>query len=173
MRTVIRRFPARPARQRGIAAIEFALVCGVFFLMFYFIVTYGAIFVVQQSLSRAAAEGARALLTIEFTTAGVNGVRASAVVKPEQLGRDAAARVVTWLSDFRQTRAQPAIAPEVSTASSCSVGMACKTVTVSYPDYGSYPLIPTLLPASAMPHSLKASATVQLDAEQWLRAGGS
>jgi Flp pilus assembly protein TadG len=161
-----------PVRQRGLAAMEFALVSGMLFLVFYFVVSYGAVFVVQQSLSRAAAEGARALLTSEFAVAG-SGARVSSVVAPEQLGRNAAARVVTWLSDFRQSRSQPAIAPVVSAAASCTAGMACRTVTVSYPNYSTYPLIPSLLPASAMPQSISASATVQLDPEQWARAGGT
>ena len=172
-RLFTRKFVGMPTRQRGMAAIEFALVSGVFFLMFYFVVTYGAVFVVQQSLSRAAAEGARALLTSEFApSATAPGLRVSSVVAPEQLARDAAARVVAWLSDFRQTRSQPAIAPVVTAAPSCASGMACRTVTVSYQNYSSYPLIPSLLPASAMPQSLSASATVQLDPEQWARAGG-
>lgn len=173
MSTAMRLSRGFPQRQRGLAAIEFALVSSVFFLMFYFIVSYGAVFIVQQSLSRAATEGARALLTSEFAVAGTPGLRVSSVVAPEQLGRNAAARVVTWLSDFRQSQSQPAIAPVVSTAASCSSGMACRTVTVSYPNYGTYPLIPSLLPASAMPQTLSASATVQLDPEQWARAGGT
>ncbi|QEI05642.1 pilus assembly protein [Pigmentiphaga aceris] len=183
MRTVMRRFAqtaqatqtsrAAPARQRGMAAIEFALVSGVFFMMFYFVVTYGAVFVVQQSLSRAAAEGARALLTSEFAASATPGIRTSSVIAPEQLGRDAAARVVAWLSDFRQTQSQPAIAPAVVAAPNCASGMACRTVTVSYQNYAAYPLIPSLLPSSMMPQSLSASATVQLDPEQWARAGGS
>jgi len=178
LKPVVKRLPGRSptatlAPQRGMAAIEFALVSGVFFLMFYFVVTYGAVFVVQQSLSRAATEGARALLTSEFSPSSAPGLRVSSMIAPEQLGKDAAARVVTWLSDFRQTRSQPAIAPVVTAAPSCAAGMACRTVTVSYPNYSSYPLIPSLLPASAMPQSLSASATVQLDPEQWARAGGS
>lgn len=164
----------RPPRQRGMAAVEFALVTGVFFMMFYFVVTYGAVFVVQQSLSRAASEGARALLTSEFASSSqMPGVRVSSVVAPEQLAKDAAARVIAWLSDFRQTQSQPPITPMVTAAASCASGMACRTVTVSYQDYSSYPLIPSLLPASAIPQSLSASATVQLDPEQWARAGGS
>jgi len=179
VKPLVKRLPtcrplAMPARQRGMAAIEFALVSGVFFLMFYFVVTYGAVFVVQQSLSRAAAEGARALLTSEFSSSSaMPGLRVSSVIAPEQLGKDAAARVVTWLSDFRQTQSQPAIAPVVTASATCAAGMACRTVTVSYQNYSSYPLIPSLLPASAMPQSLSASATVQLDPEQWARAGGS
>ena len=165
---------ACPSRQRGMAAIEFALVSSIFFTMFYFIVSYGAVFIVQQSLSRAAAEGARALLVSEFAPAPGTGTYAATVVPPEQVGRDTAARVVAWLSNFRQTRAkpQPAIAPVVAASSSCVSDMACRTVTVTYEDYRTYPLIPNLLPARAVPQRLTASATVQLDKAQWARAGG-
>ena len=48
--------------ENGAAAIEFALVFPLFFLIFYAILTYGMIFVAQQSITLAAAEGARAAL---------------------------------------------------------------------------------------------------------------
>lgn len=161
-----------PRFQRGTAAIEFAMVCSLFLLVLYFIVSYGAVFIVQQSLSRAAAEGARALLASEFTTSGTGTVTSSALVPPEQLGRDAASRAVAWLSAYRQTRSQPPILPTVSRQPSCTTNMACRTVTVQYPNYRTYPLVAALLPA-AMPQHLSASATVQLDTALWLRAGGS
>lgn len=47
-------------RQRGATAVEFALVFPLFFLIFYAIVTFGLIFAVQQNLTLAATEGARA-----------------------------------------------------------------------------------------------------------------
>jgi len=154
--------------QRGAAAIEFALVSGVFFVMLYFIVSYGAVFIVQQSLSRAAAEGARTLLASQFTTVtgtagpGTSTLSVSNTATPEQLGRDAAARAVAWLSSFRQARSLPPIVPQVVAGANCAAGMSCRTVTVSYPDYHTYPLVPSLLPASVMPQTLTASATVQL-----------
>lgn len=46
--------------QKGAVAIEFALLFPIFFLIFYAIVTYGLIFTAQQTLTLAAAEGARA-----------------------------------------------------------------------------------------------------------------
>lgn len=44
--------------QNGAAAIEFAILFPIFFLIFYAVVTYGLIFVAQQTLTLAAAEGA-------------------------------------------------------------------------------------------------------------------
>lgn len=45
---------------KGVAAIEFALIFPVLFLMLYGLITYSIIFAVQHSLNLAAAEGARA-----------------------------------------------------------------------------------------------------------------
>ena len=47
-------------KQQGAAAIEFAIIFPIFFLIFYAIITYGLIFAVQQTVTLAAAEGARA-----------------------------------------------------------------------------------------------------------------
>ena len=44
----------------GVAAIEFALIFPVLFLMLYGLITYSMIFAVQHALNLAAAEGARA-----------------------------------------------------------------------------------------------------------------
>jgi hypothetical protein len=46
--------------QRGVAAIEFALVFGVLFLGIYGLVTFSGVLYVQQVVSRAAEDGARA-----------------------------------------------------------------------------------------------------------------
>ena len=47
-------------KQKGAAAIEFAIIFPIFFIIFYAVVTYGLIFAAQQTLTLAAAEGARA-----------------------------------------------------------------------------------------------------------------
>jgi Flp pilus assembly protein TadG len=44
-------------KQQGAAAIEFAILFPIFFLIFYAIITYGLIFAAQQTLTLAAAEG--------------------------------------------------------------------------------------------------------------------
>lgn len=45
---------------KGVAALEFALIFPILFIMLYGFITYSIIFAVQHSLNLAAAEGARA-----------------------------------------------------------------------------------------------------------------
>ncbi len=51
--------------QRGAAALEFALVLPMFVLIIYGLVTFGSVFYTQITLSRAAADGARALGSVQ------------------------------------------------------------------------------------------------------------
>ncbi|WP_093347704.1 TadE/TadG family type IV pilus assembly protein [Variovorax sp. PDC80] len=51
----------RAALQRGVAAIEFALVFSILFCAIYGIATFGAVLYIQQVVSRAAEDGARAI----------------------------------------------------------------------------------------------------------------
>lgn len=47
--------------QRGVAAIEFAFAFSVLFLVLYGVATFGAVLYIQQVVSRAAEDGARAV----------------------------------------------------------------------------------------------------------------
>ena len=47
--------------QHGVAAIEFALVFSLLFLLLYVIATFGAVLYTQQAVSRAAEDGARSV----------------------------------------------------------------------------------------------------------------
>jgi Flp pilus assembly protein TadG len=60
LRATARRATARRP-QRGVAAIEFALVFMILFSVLYALVTFGAVFYLQQSVTRASEEGARAV----------------------------------------------------------------------------------------------------------------
>ncbi|CAN5324231.1 hypothetical protein BH10PSE18_BH10PSE18_20720 [soil metagenome] len=62
--------------QRGVAAIEFALVFSTLLLFLYGIATFGSVFYTQQAVSRAAEDGARALTAINGP---VNGDAITAV----------------------------------------------------------------------------------------------
>lgn len=62
LNTRLRRSLPTGRRQRGIAAIEFALVFMLLFIALYGVVTFGAIFYTQQVISRAAEDGARAAM---------------------------------------------------------------------------------------------------------------
>jgi hypothetical protein len=62
LNTRLRRNTRTAKRQRGVAAIEFALVFMLLFIALYGVVTFGAIFYTQQVISRAAEDGARAAM---------------------------------------------------------------------------------------------------------------
>ncbi|GAC1317550.1 MAG: pilus assembly protein [Collimonas sp.] len=140
------RVGVRDVAQRGIAAIEFALVFPVFFLLLYGIINYAMIFVAQQSLTLAAEEGARAALRYTAIDAD-RGTAACAAVTP----------LLSWLVNVDKCQ-PPASAPCAAPSSA-----RCITVKVTYP-YATYPLVPPLPGMSAaLPIKLGSSATVQID----------
>jgi hypothetical protein len=77
--------PRRPAKKRlGAAAVEFALVAPLFILLTFGILEYGRMVMVQQVLTNAAREGARAAVldgaTHASVTTKVNGYLTGASV---------------------------------------------------------------------------------------------
>jgi Flp pilus assembly protein TadG len=52
-------------RSRGAVTIEFALLFMIFFALFYAIVTYSLVFLLQTSFNHAASEGARSAISID------------------------------------------------------------------------------------------------------------
>jgi Flp pilus assembly protein TadG len=148
---------ARRRASRGSAAIEFAIVFPVFFLVLYAIVTYSMVFLTQQSLTAAAEEGARAALVWQSATTAGGALSARA---GQACGR--AASVVSWL---------PATATCTNAISAAPSGCAnnpnmdCIQVTLTYA-YGTNPLVPLLpLLNLVVPSSLTGQATVQIDPE--------
>lgn len=144
------------ARDAGSAAVEFALVFPLLFLVLYGIVTYSVVFVAQQNLTLAAEEGARAALAYQSATtvASALSARGSNACK-------VANQSTGWLGAYAQCAVQ---------AQSCSYdsAMACIRVTLTY-DYAGHPLVPTLpLLNLALPQTLSSVATVQLDPENML-----
>jgi Flp pilus assembly protein TadG len=134
--------------QRGVAAIEFALVFPLFFVIFYSIVTYGLIFAANQTLSLAAQEGGRAALRYEGET-----TLSSAYTLRTNAACTTAQGLVAWIP-----RAQANCSNQA-----CTGGMQCVTVQMTY-DYGTYPLVPKLpLMGFATPSTLGAQVVVQLD----------
>lgn len=145
--------------QSGLAAIEFAFVFPVFFMLLYGIITYSLIFVVQQSLTLAAEEGARAALRyVAVSTVPVTpdprGVTACAVAK----------QAVSWLSST-VVGCVPTVIPNCFVPAAPAAAVTCVKVTVTYP-YSTNPLVPLLLGrimSVAVPTTLGSSATVQLN----------
>lgn len=140
--------------QRGIAAIEFALVFPVFFVLLYGIITYVLIFLAQQSLALAAEEGARAAL--RYTTANRGTIACST-----------ATQLVSWLGSSSGGIPVATCTPVGPFTCALPVGTTaqCMTINVSYP-YSSQPLVPLLLGSVmsvAVPTTLASSATVQIN----------
>jgi len=148
---------ATPRRQRGVAAIEFALIFGVLFLGIYGLITFCGVFYVQQAISRAAEDGARAAQTFRSDTP-VAEVQANArtaiyrslalsMITPFSAGSLPSSKEA-WL------RANMADLPPEVNLSSAEIA-----VKVSYP-YRANPLLPPLpLTGSWMPDRLLGKAT--------------
>jgi Flp pilus assembly protein TadG len=141
--------------QRGIAALEFAIVFPVLFVLLYGIITYALILVAQQSLTLAAAEGARAAL--RYTTADRG-----------KIGCDTAKAITDWLGkeangEYKVQCIAPA--PQDCAYPAAVATAQCITIQLTYPYRGS-PLVPLLLGplmSVAVPETLRSSATVQID----------
>ena len=155
--------------QKGAAAIEFAIIFPIFFLIFYAIVTYGLIFAAQQTITLAAAEGARAAVRYQSGNSVVERQNARIAA-----ACDMSNQVLAWLmsTGSGQSRAAGACATgttqTVITADNtlCSglSGVTCIKVLVTY-DYEKAPLIPKLLgPLMSLPtpKSLQGQAVAQI-----------
>jgi Flp pilus assembly protein TadG len=149
--------PARRARarraqaQRGVTAIEFALIFPLFFTVLYAIVTFSLIFVAQQNLTLAASEGARAALNWQANTS------LSSALAARSTAACTAAKLMT-ANLVQSTQC-------TSSSSDCGTGMKCVNVQLTF-NYSANPLVPTLpLLGFAVPSSLSSSATVQLNPE--------
>lgn len=157
-----RPFPRQ--RQRGVAALEFALVFLFGILPLMLLALSGVmIFAAQQSLTLAASEGARAALHY-----GTTAQRQSAACSAAQAS-------MQWLLTFSGETANCTTPPApgstyvpiaVSAPTTCpsNAAMSCITVVASY-DYNNRPLIPgaKLLYSWMTGPTLNSSATVQLD----------
>jgi Flp pilus assembly protein TadG len=153
-----------PSRQRGVAAIEFALIFMLGVLPLLLITLSGVmIFAAQQSLSLASTEGARAALQY------------GSIAQRQSNACYAAQRSMAWLLAFASESANCATPPApggsyapvaVSAATPCpsNAAMSCITVVASF-DYNTHPFIPgaSALYGWLMNANLRSTATVQLD----------
>lgn len=134
------------SRQRGAAAIEFALVFVLFFMVLYGAIAYGMVFAVKHSITQAASEGARAAL--QDVTGGLPARLAVA--------QTTAANAISWLGTLAPT-------PVVDTdCVATTASLTCLKVTITY-DYAANPIIPAIPGLGiALPDNLVAQAIVQL-----------
>lgn len=151
---------SRRSRQKGVTAIEFAILFPVFFMILYGIVMYGMMFVAQQSLTLAAEEGARAALVYQpGNTTAAAALQARALVA--QATCKNALSAVTAISSGKAKCPVPSSNP----CPSPNAAMYCMTVTATYQNYNVNAPVPAIWPitSSMLPASLTNVATVQLD----------
>ena len=142
--------------QRGVAALELALVFPVLFLMMYGLLSYGLIFAAQHSLAQSAAEGARAALRFDSQN-DEEATRTTAACSMAKQG-------VRWLEQV--TGHGIACSTQLETAVQCQIPAAlanvvrCVSVSLSY-DYAASPILPRL-PLLPTPLRLTGTAVTQI-----------
>ena len=149
-------------RERGAAAVEFALVVPLLLVLVFGIISYGYMLSFRQAMSQGAAEGARS-----------GAVWASAYDASQDTDRvnAARARVEEALASYgvkcapSQASCTITIGPCVTTATTAPSAAAgdtarCVRVAVSYP-YGSNPLTPKI-PLVPLPDSLTFTSTARV-----------
>lgn len=155
-------------KQKGAAAIEFAIIFPIFFLIFYAVVTYGLIFAAQQTITLAASEGARAAVRYQKGGRDVDRLELH-----KKAACDMANESLQWLrkiagqtSDLVKGDCIKGIVEVTSTSTACSglSGVSCMQVVVKY-DYKKAPFIPRLLgPLMSLPtpNILQGQAVAQI-----------
>jgi Flp pilus assembly protein TadG len=89
--------PSQPRSQRGAAAVEFAFVFPVLFLLIYGVIVYSYIFVLQESINFAAQQAAEAAVAVEPDAAGYDALATAQA-------RAMASRALQWLPQSQQAR---------------------------------------------------------------------
>ena len=158
-------------KEKGAAAIEFAIIFPIFFIVFYAVVTYGLIFAAQQTLTLAAAEGARAAVRYPALSGGVGATTKAAQLEARLAAACSTAGIATdWLRRMGAGLGSATCSAGISNAAGvyatsglCGVGAAsftassdptkvnCVTMQINY-NYAIAPFVPELLgPLMSLP----------------------
>jgi hypothetical protein len=144
------RLALRLREQRGVAAVEFALVSLLLIGLLYGILMFGFIFALDHNLEMAAAEGARQAITQPDSTA-----------TPDPRAAYAASAAADHLT-FQAAKDHAVITGSVIACPS-DASIKCVKVHIVY-DYKTYPIIPAVIGLNlAAPDTLTADAIVELD----------
>ncbi len=144
----------RPRRgESGAALLEFALVAPIFFFILYALVVFGMALALKQSVTNAAAEGARSTVGV------VDNPATAGVDERVENAKNVALQRLGWLSTGQ--KASLTINPTIGT---CTVGTGtCITVQVTYP-YDANPLVPSApIIKQIQPKTVGSTATVRLN----------
>lgn len=152
------------SKEKGISAVEFALIFPIIFLMLYGLLTYSLVFAAQHALSLAAAEGARAAVRFS-STSDTFEVRKNAACQM-------AMESLVWLTSIKGAascnggadiniqvigRNQPCAA----TAAPLQSSLHCVEVYAQY-SYRRNPIIPVLPAILPVPQNLQGKSVTQI-----------
>lgn len=125
-------------KQRGAAAIEFALIFTIFMAFFYAVVTYSLLFLLQVAFAHAATEGARAAIAVNpLSYENRNAYIAEGVIPRV---RTVVGASLSWLPARARSQVLGLNNANVEVSPTAN-GVA---VTVRYRNYKSNPLIPLI-----------------------------
>lgn len=155
----------RPARQRGIYALEWAIIFPLFFVLLYAIISYGLAFLVRESMQFAAEDGARAALRYQSDrTLRMEKAKEVVIDKlgwlPQALRLQDSQIDVTVCRVGNPVECAPALSCGAPASERCMVQL-----NFSIP-YGSSPLVPglSMLGVDVLnPGELSASASILVD----------
>ena len=141
-----------PGKQKGAAAIEFALVFGIFFAVFYGLISYSLPLLMLQSFNQAAAEGVRQAMSVDPIAAGT-----AYPTQVTTLAKTTAKNQLKWIPASFQ------FSDDLITANYTGNTL---TVTIKYPTSRLYSVFPALvLPVIGtvpnLPANLFASSSLQ------------
>jgi len=144
-----------PRKQKGAAAIEFALVFGIFFAVFYGLISYSLPLLMLQSFNQAAAEGVRQAMSVDPVAAG-----SAYTNQVTTLAKTTALKQLQWIPNSFQ------FTDDLVTATYAGTGTTLK-VTIKYPSSRLYSVFPALvLPVIGtvpnLPANLLVSSSLQL-----------
>lgn len=157
--------PCPPAglRQRGVYALEWAIIFPVFFALLYACISYGLAFLVRESMQAAAEDAARAALRYQTSrSARLEAARTTVQQRldwlPTEL-RPAAASINVRICRLQDSElCSPSLTCGVPMAERCMV-----RVGFSIP-YGSNPIAPALPGLGLlMPATLTANASIMVE----------
>jgi Flp pilus assembly protein TadG len=119
--------------QSGNAAIEFALIFVIAFVVFYATVTYSLTFLLKQGFTQAAQEGVRSAIQVDPTTFPTSSAYRAAA---STMAQSTANTALSWLP--AQALANKQVTASVDPATDVL------TVIITYPNYNTAGLMPVL-----------------------------
>jgi Flp pilus assembly protein TadG len=150
-------------RQRGIAAIEFALVFMTIFFIIYGLATFGAVLYTQQVVARAVEDGARAVPRLLSPPVAADDARVKAAVYDSLSAAlmVPAANSGSWSSKRSWIAANTTVAVTLSSAGAAGT-TAVVTLTYAYSANRLLPTLPILDTSRWMPDNLRSQAAIAI-----------